>query len=161
MVERLALAGEARGAVGHDALALGSADGAAEVGLSALAELALAALGGVEGDDVVADLDIVDVGADRLDDTTALVAEDDGEGTLGVLAGQGVVVAARVSSMKTTTAFRVGTAAVCLGKHWQSLGSTSEARMWAVLSARPEKFGFDSIPTCDKHRCWRLAFGIA
>lgn len=64
-----------------------------EVGLARKAELALLALGSVEGNDVVADLDVRNAGADRLDDTTALVAEDDGEGTLGVLAGEGVVVA--------------------------------------------------------------------
>lgn len=88
--EVLALALEARGAVGHDALALGCADLAAEVGLAGLAELALLALGGVEGDDVVAGLHVGDALADGLDDAGALVAEDDGEGALGVLAGEGV-----------------------------------------------------------------------
>jgi len=94
VVDLLALAGEALGAVGHDALALGSTHGAAEVGLAREAELALAALGSVEGDNVVADLDVVDAGADRLDDTSALVAENHGEGTLRVLARKSVVVAA-------------------------------------------------------------------
>jgi hypothetical protein len=42
--EVLALALEARGAVGHDTLALGCADLAAQVGLAGLAELALLAL---------------------------------------------------------------------------------------------------------------------
>lgn len=105
MVELLSLAGKARGAVRHDALALGSANGTAEVGLSALAELALAALSGVEGDNMVADLDVVDVGANRLDNTTALVAEDDRELALGVLAGQSVVVAALVSYASQTGSF--------------------------------------------------------
>lgn len=44
--EVLALALEARGAVGHDTLALSCADGTAEVGLAGLAELALLALSG-------------------------------------------------------------------------------------------------------------------
>jgi hypothetical protein len=41
---------------------------------------------------VVADLDVVDTLTNRLDDTTALVSENDGEDTLGVLAREGVVV---------------------------------------------------------------------
>lgn len=45
----LALAAEARGAVGHEALALRRADLAAEVGLARLAELALLALWGAVG----------------------------------------------------------------------------------------------------------------
>ena len=47
--EVLALAFEARGAVGHDAAALGGADLAAEVRLSRFAELAFAELGGAGG----------------------------------------------------------------------------------------------------------------
>jgi hypothetical protein len=43
--ERFAAAGEARGAVGHDAFALGVSDLAAEVGFAAFAELAFAAFG--------------------------------------------------------------------------------------------------------------------
>jgi hypothetical protein len=90
--EVLAAGAEARGAVGHDAAALGGADLAAEVGLAGLAELALAALGGVEGHDVVADLYVGDALADGLDDAGTLVSEDDGEGALGVLAREGVGV---------------------------------------------------------------------
>src|SRR5690606_8234128 len=56
VVDRLAVVGEARGAVGHHALALGGAHGHAQVGVAALAEQALAALGGVERDHVVARL---------------------------------------------------------------------------------------------------------
>lgn len=63
---------------------LGLTDLAAQVGLATLAELALAALGGVQGDDVVADLDASDTLADGLDDSTTLVAKDDGEDTFGV-----------------------------------------------------------------------------
>lgn len=92
VVKLLALALETRCAVRHNALALGGTNSSAEVGLAALAELAFTALSGVKGDDMVANLDVVDVGADRLDDTTSLVTEDNGEGTLGVLAGEGIVV---------------------------------------------------------------------
>jgi hypothetical protein len=86
--EVLALAPEARGAVGHDTLTLCSADLAAEVGLAGLAELALLAFWCVESDDVVAGLDVGDALADRLDVTGTLVPENDGEGTLGVLSGE-------------------------------------------------------------------------
>lgn len=98
---------EAGGAVRHDTLTLGGTDLAAEVGLARLAELALAALGGaamvsaklhtidqrpniLKSDDVVARLDRSHALTDRLDDTSALVSQDDGESTLGVLAGEGV-----------------------------------------------------------------------
>ena len=45
MEERFAFAGEARGAVGHDAFALGCSDLAAEVGFAGFAELAFFAFG--------------------------------------------------------------------------------------------------------------------
>jgi hypothetical protein len=102
----LALALEARGAVGHDTLALGRADLAAQVRLARLAELALLALGGagsvsgnlareggedvLEGDDVVAGLHVGDALTNRLDDTSALMSQDNGERALGVLSRQGV-----------------------------------------------------------------------
>ena len=41
---------------------------------------------------MVAGLDIGDALADGLDDAGTLVAQDDGEGTLGILAGEGVGV---------------------------------------------------------------------
>lgn len=90
MKQVLALALEARGAIGHDALALGGADLAAEVGLARLAELALLALWCVEGNDVVADLYVCDALADGLDNTGALMTENNREGSLGVLAGESV-----------------------------------------------------------------------
>lgn len=86
----LTLALEAAGTVGHHALALSGANLAAKVGLAGLAELALLALGGVEGDDMIAGLDVGDALADGLDDTSTLVSQDDGEGTLGILAREGV-----------------------------------------------------------------------
>ncbi|KDC21494.1 hypothetical protein AZ20_1779, partial [Bordetella bronchiseptica E014] len=54
MEQGLAVDREARGAVRHQALALGGADGLAQVGLARQAELALAALGRVERNDMVA-----------------------------------------------------------------------------------------------------------
>lgn len=107
-VEDVLAAGlEAGGAVGHDTLTLGSTDLAAEVGLARLAELALTALGGaamvsvemdaidqrsniLKSDDVIARLDRSHALANRLDDTSALVSQDNGESTLGVLTGEGV-----------------------------------------------------------------------
>jgi hypothetical protein len=113
----LAAGAEARGPVGHDAAALRRADLAAQVGLARLAELALAAFGGtfgvglvggcsymgggggrdgkgnaLESNDMVARLDVGHTLADRLDDAGTFVAEDHGERTLRVLAGEGVSI---------------------------------------------------------------------
>lgn len=46
----------------------------------------------LESHDMVAGLDVGDALADGLDDTSTLVSQDDGEGTLGIFAGQGVCV---------------------------------------------------------------------
>ena len=99
---------EARGAVGHDTLALGSTDLAAQVGLARLAELALTAFRGavrvsdgseetqkglddvLEGDHIVAGLYRGDALANGLDNSSTLVSQDDGESTLGILAGERV-----------------------------------------------------------------------
>ena len=79
---------ESARAVRHHAPPLGLADGLAVVGLPARAVGALAALGGVEGDDVVARLQALDARADVDDDACALVPEDGGEEPFGVGAGQ-------------------------------------------------------------------------
>jgi hypothetical protein len=92
MQQILALALESRCPVGHHALALRSAYLSAQVRLARLAELAFAAFGGIEGNDIVAWLDGSDALAHRFDDAGAFVAEDDGEGTLGVFAGERVGV---------------------------------------------------------------------
>ena len=81
---------EPRGTIRHHTLTLGSADLAAEVGLAGLAELAFAAFGGVQGDDIVTGLDGGDALTDGFDDTGTFVTEDNGEGTLGVFAGESV-----------------------------------------------------------------------
>jgi len=88
----LAASPEARCAIGHDTLALGGADLAAQVGLARLAELALAALRRVESNNMVANLDVGDTLADRLDDASALVSQNDREGALGILARERVCV---------------------------------------------------------------------
>ena len=85
---RAVLHREARGAVGHDALALGLADRLAEVGLGMQAVVAFPALGRVKRDDVVALLHAGHTGADLDHDARAFVAEDRGEGALGVGARQ-------------------------------------------------------------------------
>ena len=82
---------EAAGAVEHDAQVLRLVGGGAEVGLLREAVLAAAALANVEGDDVVTDGNGGDALADALNDTSALVAEDDGEalniGAFGLAGG--------------------------------------------------------------------------
>ncbi len=88
VIEGLAVVGEARGAVGHQALALRFANRDAQVGLAGQAELALAALGGVERNDVIARLDAGDALADLDDDARALMAENDRENALRIVAGQ-------------------------------------------------------------------------
>src|SRR5262249_54945156 len=100
MVDGLALVFEARGAVGHDALALRGADRGAEVGLLAEAAFALPAFGRVERDHVVADLDRGDPRPDLADDAGAFMAEDRGEKSFAVEAvervGVGVTDAGRL-----------------------------------------------------------------
>jgi len=85
VVDRLAVVAEARGAIGHQALALGGTHGAAQVGLAGLAELALPAFGGIERDHVIADRHRGDALANGLDDPTALVAKNAGKDTFRIL----------------------------------------------------------------------------
>ena len=68
--------------------------------LSALAELALAALGYVERDDVVARCDAGDALTDGLHHRTALMAEDGGEHSLSVPARQSVGVGVAHAGVK-------------------------------------------------------------
>src|SRR5262245_7013192 len=86
--ELLAAEREARGAVGHHALALGAADRGAEIGFAGEAGRTLPALGRVERDDVVAFLHRGDAGADVHDDAGALVPEDRREQALWIGARQ-------------------------------------------------------------------------
>uniref|UniRef100_A0A0N5A603 LigA n=1 Tax=Parastrongyloides trichosuri TaxID=131310 RepID=A0A0N5A603_PARTI len=84
MEKRLALVGKARGAVGHQALALRGPDRGAQVGLAALAELALAAFRRVQRDDVVADGQRGHARPHLDHHARALMAQDRGEETLAV-----------------------------------------------------------------------------
>ncbi|MNE63235.1 hypothetical protein D3C80_1585750 [compost metagenome] len=92
MVDRLALVGEPRGAVGHQPFALGGAYGLAQVGLAGGAELALAALGGVQRDHVIADGNRGHALTDGFDNGTAFMAKDRREDAFRVGTGQGVGV---------------------------------------------------------------------
>ncbi len=92
MVDRLAVVAEARSAIGHQALALGGAHGAAQVGLARLTELALAAFGGIERNHVIADSHRGDALAHRLNDAATLMTEDAGEYAFRILSGEGVGV---------------------------------------------------------------------
>ncbi|MNG95414.1 hypothetical protein D3C79_544500 [compost metagenome] len=88
----LTFVGEARGAVRHQALALGGANGLAQVGLAGTAELALAALWGVERDHVIADGNRGHALTDGFDNGTAFMAKDRREDAFRVGTGQGVGV---------------------------------------------------------------------
>eukprot|EP00166_Cyanidium_caldarium_P005565 ctg_6843.g463 len=73
---RLALVGKTRGAVRHQALALGGANGLAEVGLARQAEFALAAFRGVQRDHMVTHSHRGHALAHRLNHRTAFMTED-------------------------------------------------------------------------------------
>ncbi|MOA37441.1 hypothetical protein D3C78_1590310 [compost metagenome] len=89
MEQRLAFIGKTRGAIGHQAFALGGPDGLAEVGLAREAEFALPTFSGVERDHVVADLQRRHAFADGLDDTAALMPQHRGENAFGIAAREG------------------------------------------------------------------------
>ena len=91
MVDWLAVDGEARGAVGHGALSLGSTHERAQVCFGAFAELAGVALGDVERNNVVAWFQ-ESAGAAVVHDAGALVAQDARKDALGVFARPRVVV---------------------------------------------------------------------
>ena len=84
--------GKARGAVRHQALALGGADAGAQVGLARQAGRAFAAFGGVERDHVVARLDGFHARADLDHHACALVAQDGREQAFGIVARAGELV---------------------------------------------------------------------
>ncbi len=85
---RLAADLEAAGAVGHQPLALRRPDGLAEVGLPGRAVAALATLGRVQRDDVVALFERTDARPHVDDHAGPLVAEDGGEEPLRVSAAE-------------------------------------------------------------------------
>src|SRR3546814_14514432 len=79
MEDRLPLVAEAAGAVGHHALALGRADGGAQIGLARQAAFALAAFRRVERDHMVARLHTGDARPHFAHDACAFMTEDAGE----------------------------------------------------------------------------------
>ena len=99
MVELFTAERESAGAVGHHALALGDADGLAQIGLARQAVLALAAFGRIQWDDVIALLDGLDACADIDNDASTFVAENGWKRTLRIVAGEreriGVAYASR------------------------------------------------------------------
>ena len=86
---RLALVGEAAGAVRHHALALRGADRDAEIGAAREAELTVAAFGRVERDHVIADRDAGHARADLDHHARTLMAQHGGEQAFRVAAGEG------------------------------------------------------------------------
>ncbi len=88
MQHLLTIDGEAARTVGHQALPLGHADGLAEIGLARRAEIALAALGRIKGNDVIADLHGRYAGTDFLDDAAAFMPEYRRERAFGILPRQ-------------------------------------------------------------------------
>src|SRR5882757_2457089 len=89
VMDHLLADGESAGSVGHDALSLRGANRRAEIGLLREAGLALAALRGIERNDMVAFLDRCHAGSDIDDDAGSLVPENRGEQSLGIGAGAG------------------------------------------------------------------------
>ena len=114
VVERLAFIAEARAAVGHDALALRGADLLAQVGLAGQAELAFAAFGRVERDDMIAGLQRGHALAHFDHHARAFVAQHGGEQALGIVAaqGEGVGMATPVCVMRTSTSPRRGATSI-------------------------------------------------
>ncbi len=110
MVDRLALVAEAAGAVGHHALALGSADRGTEVGFLAEAAFALAAFRRVERNDVISRLHRDHAGAHLADDAGALMAQDRWKKSFAVQAvervGIGVADARRLDFDEDLAGFR-------------------------------------------------------
>ena len=92
MKHGLAIAFEAAGAIGHQALALRRADRRAQIGLARQATFALAAFRRVERDDVIALLERGDAGAHVHHDARALVAQHAGKQPLRVGARQGEII---------------------------------------------------------------------
>ena len=75
--------------IGHHALALCFPDCLAKIGLWVQAEIAGTALRGIQGNNVVSDLEVLHALTHFNDDARALVAQNGGECALGVIAGQG------------------------------------------------------------------------
>ncbi len=75
VINRLAIVGEARGAIRHQAFTLGSANGLAQVSFAGFTELTLATLGGVQRDHMIARLQAGNALAHFNNDAAAFVTE--------------------------------------------------------------------------------------
>lgn len=92
VIERLSLAAESRRSVGHHSFALSQTDLRAQVGLRTVTKLAIATLGNVAGNDMIARLHRGHTLANTFHDSATLVAENAGKQTLGVDSAQRVLV---------------------------------------------------------------------
>ena len=92
MQDLLAVRGETAGPVRHQPLALGDANGLAEIGFAGRAEWAITAFRGIQRDDVVPGLDAGDTLANFLHHAAALVAKDGRKRAFRIVAGQGIGV---------------------------------------------------------------------
>ena len=88
-MDGLAILVEAAGAVGHQPLALGFTDFPAKVGFARQAEFALAALGGIEGNNMIADGNAGNAFTNRLYNSAAFMAKDYRKVDLGILPREG------------------------------------------------------------------------
>ena len=84
VVDRLALVGKARGAIGHQALALGGADFLAQIGLGVQAILAFAAFRRVERNDMIALLQRFHACAHIHHNASAFMAHDGRKQAFGI-----------------------------------------------------------------------------
>ena len=81
---RAAVAGEARGAVGHEPLSLGRADRLAQIGLARRAEFTLTAFRRIERNHVIARFDAAHLGPHLLDDGAAFMPQHGRENPLRI-----------------------------------------------------------------------------
>ena len=88
MIELIASYRKATGAVWHHALSLGRSYGTTEIGLARQTKFALATLGRVQGDHVIARLNRSHAVAHSQYDSGTLVSHDGREESFGILSGQ-------------------------------------------------------------------------
>src|SRR5882724_6624962 len=129
---------EAAGAVRHDALALGGADGRAQVGLARQARLALPALGRVERNHVIALFDRGDAGPHVHDDASALVPENHREQTLRIGARPGEFVRVTHAARVDLHQYFAGLRAVQIdGNHFQRLSGSMRNGSLSLHASSP------------------------
>jgi hypothetical protein len=84
MKDILSLAGEASGSIWHEALALSGTNDCAEICFATLAELAVEALGNIEGNNMITNSHSGDILSNTLNNTTSLVSKNTGEDTFRI-----------------------------------------------------------------------------